>query len=135
MVKTAPCPRCKGEVPLPDNGSEIVNCPSCHARLAKNPRGFVLLVCEVLVGVIPWFGFVTGYTGQQMRRLAMAAGLAAAIAAMAEVGRSKLRIVDETPAEVTLAQSTTEGPSQPVSGELQPASHFSIFRRRIPFGR
>lgn len=135
MVKTAPCPRCRGEVPLPDNGLEIVNCPFCHARLAKNPRGFALQFCEALVLVIPWFGFVTGYADKQMRGLALAAGLAAAIAAMAEVGRSKLRVADETPADVTLSHSTTAGPLQPADGGLQPASHFSLFRRRIRFGR
>lgn len=135
MVKVAPCPRCNGEVPLPETGSEIVNCAFCDARLAKNARSFALLVCEVLVGIIPWFGFVTGYTGLQMRGLAVAAGVAALIAAVAEVGRSKLRIVEDAPFDAGASESTPEELSQPASGEVQPASHFSIFRRRIPFGR
>jgi hypothetical protein len=89
----------------------------------------------VFVGVIPWFGLVAGYSPQQMRGLSIAAGLAALIAAITEVGRSKLRIVDETAADAPLPQSTTAEPPQSADGELHPASHFSIFRRRIPSGR
>jgi len=135
MAKTVPCPRCDGEVPLPESGSEIPNCPFCDARLAKNRRGFALEVCEALLVVVPLFGYVLGYAEKQMRGLSLAVVSVALICAIAEFGRAKLRVVDEAPADAALSQSTTAQPSQPEAGELRPARHFSLFWRRSPFGR
>jgi len=88
----------------------------------------LLQVCEAFVVAIPLFGFVFGYAEKQMRGLSLGMAWAAAICAILEFGRPKLRIVDEPPAGAAPSQSATVG-------ELQPAGRFSLFRRPNPFGR